>query len=365
MAKLRVFLLLFICIVAGYASSASAASTLKRLAVHPFYRPALSSEADLKALVQNRSDELKKGFAKAGAPDLYAAFLEQFPTVKVDSIKVAPGETFPWMLFKKRGTGPVAVAKDLTWGGTKPFDAYRFFVDKDGKRYEFVVPFPCGNVSLKSVAAVPPPVAPKPVAVAAPAPPPQEPAPVPPAPAPAPPPLRAPAATSMPVAVAPPPPPVAPAPAPPVAPKPAPVALPPVAAPHGGPVVDLGASRQIDPANYLFARVGYEIPLSDRVYLMGLVGGFARTRGNDGGSAFTVDALLDYHWLGRMSYGIGAGFWSGNDGQADLILSGGVKIFEYAGDRSGELFLEARSAFDELADPTVNGRIGMGLRLRF
>ena len=68
-------------------------------------------------------------------------------------------------------------------------------------------------------------------------------------------------------------------------------------------MLDIGLARQSDPANYVFARVGYEVPLSDKLYLMGLVGGALRWMGNDGGSAFTADLMLDYHWLGRSSIG--------------------------------------------------------------
>jgi len=44
------------------------------------------------------------------------------------------------MLFKKNGTGPVTAIKDVTWEGEAAFDAYRFYIDKDGQRYQFIVP---------------------------------------------------------------------------------------------------------------------------------------------------------------------------------------------------------------------------------
>ena len=44
------------------------------------------------------------------------------------------------MLFKKKKSGgKVAVLKDVTWKGAEAFDAYRFDIDKDGKRHEFLV----------------------------------------------------------------------------------------------------------------------------------------------------------------------------------------------------------------------------------
>jgi hypothetical protein len=368
MSRHRLFLVLVTCLAVGFASSASAATTWKRLGANPFYRPSLTSETDLKTLVKDRSADLKAGFAKAGYPDLYPAFMEQFPTAKIDSVKVAPGETFIWIVFKKKATGRVAVLKDTTWRGAAAFDAYRFSIDKDGKRHEFVVPYACGNVALRGMAPIPPPpvaAAPPPPAPPAPAPvvpPPVAVAPPPPAPVVAPPvevPPPAPApVVPPPVAVAPPPP-------PPVAPPPAVVPPPPpVAKPHGGPLFDIGLSRQPDPANYVFARAGYEVLLVDRLYLMGLVGGSLRWMGNDGGSAFTADALLDYHWLGGLSVGLGAGYWSGNDGQVDLIADIGFLLTGYEDGSNSSLFLEARLPVDELDNLNEFGRFGLGLRFR-
>lgn len=380
MPRLRKLLVLVLCVTVGFASSASAA-TLRILGAHAFYRPPMTSESDLRALVKNRSADLKKGFTKAGYPDLFPAFMEQFPTAKIEAITVAPGERFPWMLFKRNGTGRVAVAKDLTWGGASSFDAYRFEIVKDGKRYVFVVPLACGNVALRDVALIPPPPAP---VAAAPAPPP--PAPVAAAPAPPPPPpvtaAPAPPPAPAPVAVAPPPPPPArvpppvaavPAPPPP-APVPAPVAVappppPPAARFRGGPVVDVGFCHQPDPADYVFARVGYEIRMVERLYLLGLVGGFGHV-GNDvgrydGENAFVADLLLDYHWWHRLSFETGAGYWSGHDGHVDLIAGAGVLLFGQPEAFNGTVFLEGRSFADDLEHLDDNGRIGLGLRFRF
>lgn len=358
MSRLKLTLVLFLCVTVGFASSASAATTLKRLGAHAFYRPAIGSEADLGALVKHRSVELKTGFTQAGYPDLYPAFMAQFPTVKIDAIQVSPGETFPWMLFKRNGTGRVDVVKDLTWGGPAPFDAYRFEITKDGKLYEFVVPLACGNVALRKIAEIPPPPAPVPDPVVV-APPPPRPAP-PPAPVvvapPLPPPARVPAwmeappprAACVPIrASALPPPP------------------PPVVRHWGGPVVDGGFSHQPDPANYVFARVGYELPLVEKLHLLGLVGGFWRVGGTDGDGAFVADLLLDCHWWHRLSLEAGTGYWSGNGGQLDLIAGTGLLLFGQPGGFNGTFILEARSAVDDLDHTSENGRFGLGLRFRF
>jgi hypothetical protein len=374
MPKQRLLLLFTAVIVLGCVTSVSAATTLKQLARSPFYRPGVSSAADLKNMVKDRAADLQDGFAKAGYPDLYPAFMQQFPSAKIAPVKVPPGETFTWMLFKSKKKGRVVVLKDVTWGGAAPFDAYQFDIDKDGKRYTFLVPGVCGNPTLKSVAVIPPPPAPAPVAapappapapapVAAPAPAPvaapaPAPAPPPPAPAPVVPPAPQPVAAA-PKAVAPPPP-AAPAPAPPPAPVP-----PPAAKPLSGFLVDVGLSRQPDPANYLFARVGYELPLTGKLYLMGLVGGYVRWMGETGGSAFNADLMLDYHWMDKISFGLGAGYWSGNDGQLDLIADIGYLLWGAPDSRNSSIFLEARLPADNLDELDTFGRFGVGVRTRF
>jgi hypothetical protein len=127
----------------------------------------------------------------------------------------------------------------------------------------------------------------------------------------------------------------------------------------------VGLSRQPDPANYLFARVGYELPLTGKLYLQGFLGGSVRWMGNDGGSAFTADALFDYHWLDRVSIGAGAGFWSGNDGQIDLLADLGYRISGNPDGRNLSLLFEARLPADDLGDADKFGRYGLGLRFRF
>jgi hypothetical protein len=137
------------------------------------------------------------------------------------------------------------------------------------------------------------------------------------------------------------------------------------AAKFGGFVVDTGYLHQNDPASYLFARVGYEIPLFDKLSFIGFVGGSFRVDGNDGGSAFIADAILDYHWWNRLSFGLGAGYWSGNGGQIDAIANLGFLLFGDPNNFNGTLFLEARSAIDEMDTIRDQGRWGLGMRFRF
>ncbi|TSA46647.1 MAG: hypothetical protein D4R56_03465, partial [Deltaproteobacteria bacterium] len=156
--KRKMFFVLIVWLLVSFVSSAFAASTYKRVGENPFYRPPLTSEADLRALVKSRITQIRTGFTKAGYPNLYRDFSEQFPSATVDSIKVSPGETFKWMLFRKKGAGPVIATKDVTWGGAGTLDAYRFYINSKGQRYEFAVLNACGNIALKNITKIPAPM---------------------------------------------------------------------------------------------------------------------------------------------------------------------------------------------------------------
>jgi hypothetical protein len=153
--KRKCFLALIVFLLGCFVSSAFAASTFKRTGVNPFYRPPLTSEADLRALVKSQNTQIRAGFAKAGYLNVYRAFSEQFPGAAIDTIKVSPGETFNWMFFRKKGAGQVIVNKDVTWGGAGVLDAYRFYIDVKGNRYQFIVLQACGNFALKNVTKAP------------------------------------------------------------------------------------------------------------------------------------------------------------------------------------------------------------------
>ncbi|MCF8057482.1 MAG: hypothetical protein K9K37_12705 [Desulfocapsa sp.] len=308
--KKELILFVAMCLVTVGASSAFAA-TLTQLGAHPFSQE-FTTEKGMRTMINNNNADLQTGFAKAGNSDLFKAFIAQFPTAKVESIQVAPGERLDWMLFRTNGTGPVKVVNDVTWGGNAAFDAFRFFIDKDGQRYEFIVPGVCGNLSLRNVSMIPvkPAVVPEPVAVT---------------------------------------------------PEPVPMI---VEERRGGPVVDVGLAHQFDPASYVFARAGYEFPLTDNLTAMGLIGGFIRFDGDDGGDAFVADALLNYYVTEKMFIGGGVGFWSGNDGNVDLIINTGYLVYENPDVMKISIFVEGRCEADNLVSSKAS-RLGAGLRFQF
>lgn len=308
----KLFLALGLCLVVAWASSASAAVTLQRLGTSPLSQTAINSEADLRTMIEQNRAELEAGFANAGNPELFPEFMNQFPTAQIEAVKVAPGERLDWMLFRKKSPGPITAIKDVTWGGQDSFDALRFSIDKDGQRHEFIVPSSCGNLSLRNITMIPSPEPLPPVVVAPPEP-----------------------------------------------------ITPVVVAEHkGGPVVDVGFAHQFDPASYVFARGGYEAFLTESFSAMGLIGGFARVGGHDGGSAFTADALLTYYLTEKFFIGAGAGFWVGEDDNIDLIVNMGYLIYERLGVMKTSLFIEGRCEADDLISSLAT-RLGAGVRFQF
>ena len=299
--------------------TAQAATTLKVIGKHPFYKPALTSVDDFRTMMDKSQADVVKGLEVAGYPQLAGPLLAQFGQAQVTTVDYGKGETFLWMFFKRNGKGKVRVAKDITWDGQKPFTGYEFAVEMDDKRYIFAVPLVCGNIALKEVVFVPVEVVPEPVALA-----------------------------------------------PPVE-EPEPVFVEPYDPIHF--VADVGYLRMPDPADYVFGRAGIEYKLNPQVSFLGMVGGAPKVSGADGKSAFLMDLLAQYNWS-SVFVGLGVGGWitsgdsdipSENSG-VDLIGNVGVRVLGDPDEFNTSIFLEARSAFDEFSDLKDYGRFGAGVR---
>ena len=108
-----------------------------------------ATEAGIKKmLVKRYAKDLKTGFTLAGNPELYTPFMEQLKTVPFVEKSIPVGTVFPWMLF--RSNGKVKVSKDLEWAGKASLDVFSFTVTNEDKKYEFIIPRKCGNVTLLS-----------------------------------------------------------------------------------------------------------------------------------------------------------------------------------------------------------------------
>jgi hypothetical protein len=193
-----------------------------------FYKPPLTNAASLKRMagVRGMQADVRKVLADGGIPetaDAVFAMLSNASAVvtggacsdatPADGTLVecdfTPGGTLEWMAYRPKISSGIRTPEPLTkvrWGGRSAFKAFLFRVTNNDRIYTFVVPKPCGNLSLMSVGNVSRPAAlappPPPPARSVPPPPLPPPSPPPPAPAPPPPPPSAPS-------IAPPPPPAA------------------------------------------------------------------------------------------------------------------------------------------------------------
>ncbi len=341
--KLAGWLGLFL-LLAWSIQPADAATQLKELGKSPFYKAkGLKADAVFPLLTRLKGN-VKLGFTKAGAADLYEPFMNQLKTTKPELVTIQPGEAFQWMLYKKKGKP--AVVRDLTWAGKSSFQAYRVVVRHNERDHIFIIPLICLNISLKEVTevpkmAAPPPLPPKdePKTSA----PPKEPETVPP------------------VAVAPPPAPV-PSPAPPVtAPE-----TPKAEAKKGSIVADFGVLMRFDVSAFGLLRLGYRYKFTDQLALTGLLGFAPLIDGKNDYPAFLADAIFTYHPSKIIYLGVGAGLWStSNDSKGDLILEVGFPITYEPKGPNFEWFVEGRSAFDQFGEFGKFGRVGGGLRVLF
>ncbi len=103
----------------------------------------------MKILIDNYAGDIKYGFDLAGCGDLYFPFIEQIKTASFEEKELAIGDKLMWMLF--RSHGKVKIVEDIEWAGKKPLQVFSFVVKKGFKHYEFIIPKPCGNISLRKV----------------------------------------------------------------------------------------------------------------------------------------------------------------------------------------------------------------------
>lgn len=103
----------------------------------------------MKTLLEKYAGDIKYGFDLAGYGDLFFPFMDQIKEAAFKEKEIAVGDKFMWMLF--RSQGKVKVVQDLEWAGKEPLPVFSFTVVKEFMHYEFVMPKPCGNISLLKV----------------------------------------------------------------------------------------------------------------------------------------------------------------------------------------------------------------------
>jgi hypothetical protein len=147
--KVAIFVVLFLFVFA--LNTFTETKQLKRIGQYTFARIKgnIPTQEVMKKLVELYSGDIKYGFDQAGYGDLYLPFLDRLKTATFEERSLPVGDKLMWMLF--RSHGKVKVAQDIEWAGKAPLEVFAFNVTKDYKSYEFVMPRPCGNISLRSI----------------------------------------------------------------------------------------------------------------------------------------------------------------------------------------------------------------------
>lgn len=138
--------LLAVLVLVSVTGVTQAETELEQLEVNPLYGPELKSNDNFREMVKETLADLKIGFEKAGAIDLFEEFVKQAEQQDIREIEVNPGEKFQWMIFKKGTT--IEVIRDVVWVGKEPFAAFLLNVDKAGVWYAFVIAANSGNIAL-------------------------------------------------------------------------------------------------------------------------------------------------------------------------------------------------------------------------
>ncbi len=107
----------------------------------------------MKAVADKYADDIRLGFETAGAPELYAPFLDKLRQGAMTERELPVGTPLIWMIF--RSQGQIKVVRDLEWAGRAPLPVCAFTVEAGDSRYELVIPKACGNISLEKVEAAP------------------------------------------------------------------------------------------------------------------------------------------------------------------------------------------------------------------
>jgi len=109
----------------------------------------VSPEEVAKIFLDKYREDIKSGFDLSGYGDLFLPFIDQIKQSAFEEKELAIGDKMMWMLY--RVGGDIKIVRDLEWAGEKPLPILFSSVVKGNKRYDFIVPRPCGNIALQKV----------------------------------------------------------------------------------------------------------------------------------------------------------------------------------------------------------------------
>ncbi|MFQ6083269.1 MAG: PKD domain-containing protein [Candidatus Aminicenantia bacterium] len=156
MRKKKLIFLITILLVVSFLNALAGTHVIRKLGKYPFCRcrGGIPTGEVMKEIVKTYAEDVKYGFDMAGYGDVYLPFLDQLETGTFEEATLPVGEKLMWMLYRVRGR--VKVLEDVEWGGKEPLEAFSFKVIKEGRSYEFIMPKPCGNISLYKITEVVP-----------------------------------------------------------------------------------------------------------------------------------------------------------------------------------------------------------------
>jgi len=151
MRNKKIIILAIVFLVLCSLSSLAETKKLKSIGQYTLARVRgnIPTQEVMKTLVEKYAGDIKYGFDLAGYGDLYLPFMDQLKATKFEEKTLAVGDKLMWMLF--RSHGKVKIVFDVEWAGKQPLEVFSFKIEKDFKHYEFIMPRPCGNISLFKV----------------------------------------------------------------------------------------------------------------------------------------------------------------------------------------------------------------------
>ncbi len=143
-----------------------------------FYAPPLVTTASLKRMVdtQGLADDIRAVMRDSGIPDAAEGVIATLQTLSttttpagalpacsgveppigsVVECELRAGETLHWMAYRpgaKSGNRAPGRLEYVRWAGKEPVKSFAFRVEADKEVYTFLIPAPCANLSLMSVA---------------------------------------------------------------------------------------------------------------------------------------------------------------------------------------------------------------------
>jgi hypothetical protein len=117
----------------------------------------IRTQASLQRAMKNGrfQKEVATAMDAAGLTGMTQQVIDAFASGQAKEISFERGRTIEWMAYYNPKTRKADLIRMIKWGGRQPFGAYEVSIEDGPKTYTFVMPKPCGNLSLASVEEAP------------------------------------------------------------------------------------------------------------------------------------------------------------------------------------------------------------------